>query len=89
MHKTDNTANMLNSSAQSIILQALLRRRAAVQSQLEEALAQPGSYSIQGSYSETARAVTEYRDEIARLDAQIRAVTSGQGDLSYQYPTHV
>lgn len=80
---------MLEPQAQSLILQALLRRRAQVMRQLDEALAQPGSYSIQGSYSETARAVADYRDQVARLDAQIRAIASGQGDVTYNYPTMV
>lgn len=80
---------MLNNAAQSLILQSLLRRRAAIQQQLEAALAQPGSYSIQGSYSETARAVSDYRDQIERLDAQIRALAAGQGDLTYNYPTQI
>lgn len=80
---------MLEPQAQSRILQTLLRRRAQVMRQLDEALAQPGSYSIQGSYSETTRAVADYRDQVARLDAQIRAIASGQGDVTYNYPTKV
>lgn len=80
---------MLNNAAQSIVLQNLLKRRATVQRQLDEALTSPASYSIQGSYSETARGVADLRDELARLDAQIRAIAAGQGDLTYTYPTHV
>jgi hypothetical protein len=80
---------MLDPQAQSLILQTLLRRRAQVMRQLDDALAQPGSYSIQGSYSETARSVADYRDQVARLDAQIRAIASGQGDVTYNYPTKV
>lgn len=80
---------MLNLAAQSICIANLLRKRAQVQRQLDEALAQPGSYSIQGSYSETARSIVEFRDELARLDAQIHAICSGQGDITSTYPTYV
>lgn len=80
---------MLNNAAQSTILVALLKRRATVQQQLDAALTSPASYSIQGSYSETARGVAELRDELARLDAQIHAIASGQGDITATYPTHV
>lgn len=80
---------MLNLAAQSICIVNLLRKRAQVQRQLDDALAQPGSYSIQGSYSETARSIVEFRDELARLDAQINAICSGQGDITSTYPTYV
>ena len=80
---------MLNIEVQSNILTVLLKRRAVVQQQLDVALTSPASYSIQGSYSETARAVADYRDQVARLDAQIRAIASGQGDVTYNYPTKV
>lgn len=79
----------MNNAAQSIVLQNLLKRRATVQRQLDEALTSPASYSIQGSYSETARGVAELRDELARMDAQIRAIASGTGDITATYPTHV
>lgn len=80
---------MLNLAAQSICIANLLRKRAQVQRQLDDALAQPGSYSIQGSYSETARSIVEFRDELARLDAQIRALSAGQGDITRSYPTNI
>jgi hypothetical protein len=80
---------MLNIEVQSNILTVLLKRRAVVQQQLDAALTSPASYSIQGSYSETARGVEELRDELSRLDAQIHAICSGQGDITSTYPTYV
>lgn len=80
---------MLSNAVQSKILVVLLKRRATVQQQLDAALTSPASYSIQGSYSETARGVGELRDELSRLDAQIHAIASGQGDITSTYPTHV
>lgn len=80
---------MTASSTISIILSRLLRRRAAVQKQLDEALAAPQSYSIQGSYSQTAQSPDTLRAELERLDSAISAfVTGGDGTLKRVYPAY-
>lgn len=80
---------MTASSTISIILSRLLRRRAAVQKQLDEALAAPQSYSIQGSYSQTAQSADTLRAELTRLDAAIASLgTSGDSSFRRVYPKY-
>ncbi len=80
---------MTAQSAISIILAKLVARRAAVQKSLDDALAAPQSYSIQGSYSQTAQSADTFRAELARLDAAIASLsTSGDGAYTRVYPAY-
>lgn len=80
---------MTSGSAQSAILRRLLTRRTELQKTLDDTLASPQSYSIQGSYSQTARSVVELQQEIARLDDAIRAMSSSGGPIRKSYPRYI
>ena len=80
---------MLPEGAIKIIVAELIRQRCALEEELEGALTRPQSYSIQGSYSETSRGVSEIREEIAALDTEIRALATGSGDISFVYPKKI
>lgn len=70
------------------ILDCLLRKRSLLKKQLDEALASPASYSIQGSYSETLRTPDDIRQELNKLDGEIQALTIGSGP-QLTYPRYV
>lgn len=73
----------------SAILARLLKRRAAVQAQLDDILCKPASYSIQGSYSQTSQDADVLRDELRRIDSQIRRVRRGDGSgMTRIYPDY-
>lgn len=79
----------MTAPATNFILTRLLERRAIVQKQLDDVLAAPQSYSIQGSYSQTAQSPDTLRAELARLDSAISAfVTGGDGTLKRVYPAY-
>ncbi|MGN0866180.1 MAG: hypothetical protein ACI4SG_00680 [Oligosphaeraceae bacterium] len=71
----------------NILLSRLMERRAAVQKQLDDVLSSPQSYSIQGSYSQTAQSAETLRAELAKLDGAIQAAISGfDGGIKRMYP---
>lgn len=79
----------MKSSAINLILARLTERRATVQKQLDDVLASPQSYSIQGSYSQTAQSAETLRAELARLDSAISAfITGGDGSIRRVYPSY-
>ena len=53
------------------ILNGLMRRRAALQEQYDQLIAEPASYGITGSVNATNRGLEEIRQEIAAIDAKI------------------
>lgn len=80
---------MLPDGAIKLIVQELIKRRIALEDELQSALKRPASYSIQGSYSESGRSITEIRDELTALDTELRALATGSGDISYTYPRKI
>ena len=80
---------MIPDSAAKIIIANLLKKRMQLEEELESALKRPASYSISGSYSETARGVDDIRQELTAIDTEIRAMACGQGDISVVYPRKI
>lgn len=80
---------MLPDGAVKLIVAELIKKRCALEEELEGALKRPASYSIQGSYSETGRSVDDIRSELTAIDTEIRALATGSGDISYTYPRKV
>lgn len=73
---------------QNAILLKLIKRRAALQSQLDDVLSKPASYSVQGSYSQTSQNAETLRAELARLDAQIKNFRNGGHGLTRIFPDY-
>ena len=76
------------SEISEVILSRLFKRRAELQTRIAEESAKPQSYSIQGSYSETARDLDKLHAEMDALDAKIRAISGQGGDIDCLYPRY-
>lgn len=77
------------SATKQEVLRRLLARRKTIQASLDDILSSPQSYSIQGSYSQTSQDAEKLQREIARIDAAIQAIGSGQSFLKKSYPRYV
>lgn len=69
----------------------LAKRRETLQKAYDDAMAQPASYTINGSVSATAQKLSDLRAELDAIDAQLSALlgASGPGGLRRTYPTYV
>ncbi len=62
-----------------IALQRLLARRRSLQAAYDALIAEPQSYSIQGSVSATNQKMSDIRSELAAIDSQIAALMGSAG----------
>ncbi len=71
------------------VVKRLLVRRSELQKALDDALASPQSYSIQGSYSQTSQSPEQLREEIARIDSAILSMSGEGGPIRRTYPRYI
>lgn len=71
------------------IVRRLLRRRMVASQAYDRLLAEPASYSIQGSVSVTSQKLAELRREIEEIDRTIAAVCGkDSGGIRRSYPNY-
>ena len=76
-------------TAKETAISNLLTRRKTVKAQYDALLAEPASYSISGSVSATNRNLTELKEELASIDADLRALLNGGSPLvTRRYPNY-
>ena len=83
------TSTTSNQDTRAAVVKRLLARRAELQKTLDDALSSPQSYSIQGSYSQTSQSPDQLREEIARLDSAILALSGEGGPIRRTYPRYI
>lgn len=70
-------------------IEALLKRRKALQAEADELLATPVSYGITGSVSVTNHKVDEIKAQISEIDLEIKQLVSGDpSGISLTYPNY-